>query len=187
MKYIIKKLNSVFALISTLLIIVHLGMVLAVLYWHYYSPIVNTMAKIAATFIIIHAIFSIICLVFINKRLKIEYISNKLQMVVQRSTAVIMVLMLPMHVINFQNLFDGNYNSQVLTIFMNTYEICFYFIVLLHIASSFTNLLIRFGIITSNKTIVIVDTIVKLTCLAFFIAFACGIVPLTAFINGGMH
>ena len=159
----IKKLNSIFALITSLALLVHIGYSAFAYLTFYYNPTLK-MAT-AMPFIIcccVHAILGM-CAVFLmgdGTRLNI-YPKQNMRTVIQRISAALIFPLLILHLNTFHLLknsaANGNWWLFGILIFI---QITFFAVVITHTAVSFSKALITLGILKKREVQKKLDIIV---------------------------
>ena len=106
-----KKANACLTLILIALLFVHAVYELLAYILFYYNPVLSRLTGwLAAGAFLVHAVFSLINLCFFSDSRSVTYKRMNMGTVVQRISAVIMALFLPLHILMF-NLLTGSFGA----------------------------------------------------------------------------
>ena len=172
----LKKLNALLSLAALLLLAIHLSYELFSYLTFYYNPVMTNI--IAYTFMGLaaaHGLLSVLILVRKHDGSALGvYPSANLRTILQRASAGLIVVLLPVHVKTgdwIANHAGGEWLLWLLIIL----QLLFWGAVLTHIAVSFTKALISLGVLQSTKTQRVLDLILWILCAAAF-AVSCVII-----------
>lgn len=163
-----KKWNARLALFSAGLLVIH-SLYQAIAYLTmYYNPVISAVTGFAlAGAVLLHAILSAVSVFKLHDSKIIAYKKLNIKTVLQRATAIIIVLLLPLHIISFNLL-----KSSLGTVWYGLTEmvqILFYAAVYSHFALSFTNALITLGKLENINTKRKIDILLYVVCAVMFI------------------
>nr|WP_316615439.1 hypothetical protein [uncultured Ruminococcus sp.] len=165
----IKKWNARLSLLTVVLFLIHEGYHLYAYTTMYYNPILSKVTGYAlAGALGLHVILSIISVFVLHDAKKVSYKKLNIKTVIQRVSAVLIVLLLPIHILSF-----GLLQSSVGGIGYNLTEIAqilFYAALCCHITLSFSNALITLGYLTEMRRKRIIDIVVAVICAILFLA-----------------
>ena len=165
----IKKLNANLSLLTLLLLLIHEGYQLYAYITFYYNPILTMVLGYAvAGCFIMHAILSAICVFALHDSKSIAYKKLNIRTVLQRVSAVMLFLLLPIHILSFPLLQSSAGGTGY--ILVEAVQIIFYAALSCHISMSFINALITLGTLSDMKKKRKIDIIVLVICALLFIA-----------------
>lgn len=165
----IKKLNANLSLLTLLLLLIHEGYQLYAYITFYYNPILTMVLGYAvAGCFIMHAILSAICVFALHDSKSIAYKKLNIRTVLQRVSAVMLFLLLPIHILSFPLLQSSAGGAGY--ILVEAVQIIFYAALSCHISMSFSNALITLGTLSDMKKKRKIDIIVLVICALLFIA-----------------
>ena len=168
-----KKVNACITWVLTLLFFSHLLVMSYSLStgWYDYT-ICKTLARATGIVISIHALLSIIIVFFLHDGVKIGYHAKRnTKTIIQRTTAIIILLFVHLHVKAFGFIVQGTSLSVANKIFILVTEIIFFGANFLHLTVSFSKSLITMGLLRSderekliNKIVLVINVV--LMCIA---------------------
>ncbi|MBR6959855.1 MAG: hypothetical protein IKH76_05185 [Clostridiales bacterium] len=172
----IKKVNAAVSLFSCLGLTAHVIYNAVAYIIFYYNPVLSKALGFGVMGLIcIHACLSIIIVASSHDSARIRYKRLNMRTLFQRITAVMMLLLLPLHIFNF----DLIHKSGVGLVFwlLESVQVLFYAAVMYHMALSFSNALVTLGLLESVRKKKVIDTVLLVTASIMFIAM--GIIVLT--------
>ncbi|MBQ6153837.1 MAG: hypothetical protein IJJ15_08835 [Ruminococcus sp.] len=165
----IKKWNARLSLLTILLLLIHEGYQLFAYITFYYNPTLSKVSGYAvAGCFVLHGILSAISVFFLHDAKSIAYKRLNIKTVLQRVSAALIILLLPIHIFSFSLL-----QSSVGGIgywMVETAQILYYAALSCHIALSFGNALISLGWLSDIRKKRVIDMIVLVICALLFIA-----------------
>ena len=159
----LKKINTGFSLLAILLLVVHAIYELIAYIVFIYNPGLTLIFALSATVaMVIHGILAAVCHFGFHDSKKIQYKKLNIRTLIQRITAVSTAVLLPLHAFTFPLLgkMKGTWIINVLLLA----GVVFYISVFTHIAVSFSNALITFGLLGDMKKRKVIDIIVWIMC-----------------------
>jgi hypothetical protein len=168
---LLRKVNAVLSIICTVLILDH-AIFLSV--WMLSRCSIakseNFIPIILMILVVAHAIISIVLGVIghknAEKRKCKEYPKLNVSTIIQRASGILMILLLVLHIVGATNYYQPKILHAVL-------HPLFFAIVLSHVAVSGSKAIITLGI-GSAKVVKVVDVVIKVICIATFIASVIG-------------
>ena len=165
----IKKWNARLSLLTVVLFLIHEGYQLYAYTAMYYNPVLSKVTGYAlAGALALHVILSIISVFVLHDAKKVTYKKLNIKTVIQRISAVTIILLLPIHILSF-GLLQSSVGG-VGYILTEIAQILFYAALCCHIATSFSNALITLGYLTDMRKKRIIDIVVTVICVTLFIA-----------------
>ncbi|SCW48522.1 hypothetical protein SAMN02910456_01341 [Ruminococcaceae bacterium YRB3002] len=167
-----KKVNAVLGLAIIAAFLVHILYEIISFLTFYYNPsVTKTIANIVAPMTIAHIIISAV-IVFIahDKGNGLRYPKLNVRTIIQRISAVIMVLLLPVHFQTFGMLQRSAEDGRAGFIALIALQILFYGIVLTHVAVSTGNAFITLGLIDTEQKRRRLDVAIWIICAVLFVA-----------------
>lgn len=165
----LKKRNANLSLLTLLLLLIHEGYQLCAYITFYYNPILTRASGYAvAGCFILHAILSAISVFALHDSKTIAYKKLNIRTVLQRVSAVMLILLLPIHIISFPLLQSSAGGAGY--ILVEALQIIYYAALSCHISMSFSNALITLGRLSDIKKKRITDVVVLVICSLLFIA-----------------
>ena len=168
-----KKVNACITWILILLFYSHLLVMSYSLAtgWYNYN-ICKTLAWATGVVISIHAILSIIVVLFLHDGVKVSYYAKRnTQTIIQRATAIIILIFVHLHVKAFRFIVQGAHLSPADKIFILVTEFIFFGANFLHLTVSLSKSLITMGLLRSddkekliNKIVLVINVV--LMCVA---------------------
>ena len=167
----LKKANAILALITTAVLIAHIGYNLIAYICYYYNPVLSLIsgATLSGLFIM-HGILAVIILIHSHDSFRIEYKSLNKRTVFQRITAAVIMVLLPLHALGFVLLSKSA--GSVFYILLEAQRFVFYLAVLIHAALSFSNALVTLGLLADIKKKKILDLVLLIVAIIFGLGFA---------------
>ena len=168
---LLRKINATLSLLTTVLLLNH-AIFLSV--WMLsrcsIAKAENFMPWVLVVLMVVHAIISIVLAILghkgVEKRKCKEYPKLNVSTTMQRMSGVFMLLLLGLHIAGAANHFQPKILHAVL-------HPLFFAVVLSHVAVSGSKAMITLGI-GSAKTVKVVDVVIKIICIATFIASVIG-------------
>ncbi len=162
-----KKTNAVLGLITIFLMTAHAVYQMFAYITFYYNPLVSKLTGfILLGVVVLHVILSMLIVFTKTDSVTVTYKRRNIRTVIQRVSAMMMVILLPVHVFEFE-LLKRNAGSAVKYLIELTL-ILFYAALMLHISMSFSNALITLGLLEDMKKKKIIDTVVMIISIAIF-------------------
>ena len=167
----VKKINAVVGIAGTASVLIHIGYVIYAYLTFYYNPLLtNIFAYTTLVISCLHIILSGVIVFFVHDRGNgARYISLNMRTVIQRVSAVLMVLMLILHINTFKLLSSLSGSDRVLFAVVMISQILFYAFALVHVALSAGNALITLGLISDIRKRRMFDVIVWVLCAMLFV------------------
>ncbi len=164
-----KKTNAVLGLITIFLMTAHAVYQMFAYITFYYNPLVSKLTGfVLLGVVVLHVILSMLIVFTKTDSVTVTYKRRNIRTVIQRVSAMMMVILLPVHVFEFE-LLKRNAGSAVKYLIELTL-ILFYAALMLHISMSFSNALITLGLLEDMKKKKIIDTVVLIISIAIFTA-----------------
>lgn len=168
---LLRKINAVLSLISTILILDHaIFLAIWMLSRCSIEKTENFLPWILMISVLAHAIISIILAVLghknAEKRKCKEYPKLNVATIMQRFSGILMILLLALHIVGAEN----HYQPKILHAILHP---LFFAVVLAHVAVSASKAMITLGI-GNAKAVKVVDVVIKVICIATFIATIIG-------------
>lgn len=181
---ILKKINAVLGLSIIAALICHGGTMTysLITYWYNYT-ICKFFAYAAVVLMILHALMSICVFFFLHDGSSISYSRLNASTLIQRVTAVLMIIFIHFHTTAYAHMATGESLSAGKTFFVLITEYIYILSVFLHTAVSFSKALITLGLISSTKTARRVDKAAYIICGVFALG---ALYEITAFFVGGL-
>lgn len=177
-----KKANAVVALLMIAALLVHVVYEVWAYLTFYYNPLVTKLIAYSfVALVVVHILLSV-SIVFgqhDGKDLR-SYPKKNLRTVIQRVSAVMILLLLPWHIKTGDWIVTHTGGAALFHILL-ILQVLFWVMVFLHIATSFSRALVTLGWLESRKTQRAIDGVVGVICLAG-LGFAAVVVIQTQFI-----
>lgn len=165
----IKKWNARLSLLTLALLLIHEGYQLYAYITFYYHPTLSAIFGYAvAGCCVLHGILSAICVFALHDSKTVAYKKLNIRTVLQRISAVMILLLLPLHIFSFKLLQAGV--GSVWYIAVEAIQIIYYASLSCHIALSFSNAFITLGRLSDIKKKRIIDVVVLVICALLFVA-----------------
>lgn len=165
----IKKWNAQLSLLTFALLLIHEGYQLFAYITFYYNPTLSKASGYAlAGCFVLHGILSAICVFALHDSKTVAYKKLNLRTVMQRVSAVLIILLLPLHIFSFSLLQSSTGGMGY--VLVEVIQIIYYAALSCHIALSFSNALITLGRLSDMKKKRVIDTIMIVICSLLFIA-----------------
>ena len=165
----VKKWNARLSLLTLLLLVMHEGYQLYAYVTFYYNPTLSKVSGFAtAGCFVLHAILSMICVFGMHDAKNVAYKKLNIRTVLQRVSAVLILLLLPLHIFSF-SLMKSSVGG-IGYVLVEAAQILFYAMLSCHVATSFSNALITLGRLSDIKKKRIIDVIVSVIFTLLFIA-----------------
>ena len=146
----IKKWNARLSLLTLLLLLIHEGYQLYAYITFYYNPTLSKVTGFAtAGCFALHAILSVISVFVLHDAKSVAYKKLNIRTVLQRVSAVLILLLLPLHIFSFSLLKSSA--GGVGYVLVEAAQIIFYAMLSCHVALSFSNALITLGRLSDIK------------------------------------
>ena len=164
----IKKANACIALILSALLVIHAGYECISFILMYYGPVISKVTGyMTAAAAAVHAVLSVTGLFILHDSKSVMYIRPNIRTVIQRISALVMALLLPVHIFSFDILgMTAGGAGYVLT---EASQVLFYAAMFTHIAPSLGRSLITLGKIETETALKKTDKIMAVICLILFI------------------
>ena len=166
----VKKVNAVCGLAVSVSVLIHIVYVIYAYLTFYYNPLLTRIiADTTLLFAGIHIIFSAVIVFLLHDRGNgMLYPRLNMRTLIQRVSAVLMILMLVLHINTFKLLSSSSESNRVLFAAVMISQVLFYASALLHVALSAGNALITLGAISTVRSRKTVDVIVWIICAVLF-------------------
>lgn len=164
----IKKWNARLSLLTILLLLIHEGYQLIAYITFYYNPTLSKVSGYAVVgCFVLHAILSVVGVAVLHDAKGIAYKRLNIRTVLQRISAVLLILLLPLHIFSFPLLKSsaGGFGY----VMAEAAQIIFYATLFCHVAVSFSNALITLGRLSDIKKKRIIDVVVLVICVIMLI------------------
>ena len=160
-----KKINAWLGLGSAAVLAAHVCyQVIAYLTFSYNELVTKILGHALSCLVVLHVLCSVSILVFSHdKGNGIKYGALNVRTILQRVSAVLMLVLIGIHINNFKHLAEALVPLLIV-------QILFFACVFIHIGVSVTNALITKGVIDSARVRKRVDTAVFIICIILFIA-----------------
>ena len=140
----IKKWNARLSLFTMALLLIHELYQLYAYISFYYNPVLSKAFGYAvASGFVLHGILSAICIFALHDAKTVAYKKLNFKTVLQRVSAVIILLLLPLHILSF-SLLQSSVGSFVYVI-VESAQVVFYAALSCHVGLSFSNALVTLG------------------------------------------
>lgn len=171
----LKKINAVAALAVILSALCHIAVMTYSLWTGWYNyKICKTLPRIALAFLLIHILLSMVIFFFCHDGADLKYKQLNSGTIVQRITAIIMMIFIHFHMNAYAHVAAGESLSVGMTVFRIVTELIFFAAVLSHTAVSFSKAFITLGIADSEKTVQNIGRASYIICTALFLAAGSG-------------
>lgn len=166
----LKKLNAILGLLSILFILLHVGYSA---FWYLtfnYSPVLeNVFAYTFLVFVCLHAVCGMLT-VFMHDEGRMDlYPKQNVRTILQRVSAALILPLLIVHIKSFGWMSSAAENGKLIFVWLLIFAgVLFFADVLTHVATSFTKGLITLGLLSSEKTMKILDRICYIVCAIVF-------------------
>ncbi len=158
-----KKANAILSIVSLALLSIHALYELSAYVLFYYNPVISKLTGwMAGGAIAVHAVLSAISLFKLSDSKTVLYKRLNIGTVVQRVSAVIMVVLFPFH-INTYDFLKKNSHGAAFALAETVY-IVFYSALFTHIAVSFSRALISLGKLEDDSKRRSINKLVALIC-----------------------
>ncbi len=165
----IKKWNARLSLLTLLLLLIHEGYQLYAYITFYYNPVLSKVTGFAtAGCFALHAILSMIIVFVMHDSKSVAYKKLNIGTVMQRISAVLILILLPLHIFSFSLLKSSV--GGIGYVLVEAAQIIFYAMLSCHVALSFSNALVTLGRLSDIKKKRVIDVVVCVICLLLFIA-----------------
>lgn len=164
----IKKWNARLSILTLALLLTHEAYQLYAYLTFYYNPTLSAVSgyTVAGAFVI-HGALSLICITALHDAKGVAYKRLNLKTVIQRVSAVMIVLLLPLHIFSFSTLQSSA--GGVGYVLTEAAQILFYGALSCHVALSFSNALITLGRLQDIKKKRVIDIIMIVFCAMLFL------------------
>ena len=165
----IKKVNTILSLLTFTLLVIHVGYLTVSYLLFFYNPIATAVTGLSleAAFIL-HAILSAISVFGAHDSRTIAYKKMNIATVLQRITAVMMIVLLPVH-ISFSNLLNGEGTPRQAFYIFIAVQLLFYGSIFTHVAVSFSKALISLGWLQDDDKRRKIDRTAAVICAVLFV------------------
>lgn len=168
---IIKKMNAVCSWMVTLVLLGHLGTMGVSMFtgWYNYN-ICKSLAYMTAALFAVHVMLSLLIVCFFHDGATFSYNTKRNKsLVLQRTTGLVMIAFVHLHVKAFQFIVQGTTLSVSEKVFIAITEAVFFSSIFIHVSASFVKSLIVLGFIRTEKTEKTVTRIVNIICTPIFL------------------
>lgn len=164
----IKKWNARLSLFTMALLLIHELYQLYAYISFYYNPVLSKAFGYAVVSgFVLHGILSAVCIFALHDAKTVAYKKLNLKTVLQRVSAAIIVLLLPLHILSF-SLLQSSVGSIVYTV-VEIAQVVFYAALLCHVGLSFSNALVTLGRLEDIGKKRVIDGIVIILCAILFL------------------
>ena len=165
----IKKWNARLSLLTLALLLIHEVYQLYTYIAFYYNPTLTAVTGFAAAgCFVLHGILSAACVFALHDSKTVAYKKLNIRTVLQRISAVMIIMLLPLHIFSFI-LLQASVGSGWFVV-IEAVQIIYYAALSCHIALSFSNAFITLGLLSDIKKKRITDIVVLIICALLFIA-----------------
>ena len=165
----LKKWNARLALLTTLALFIHAGLMTVAFAIRYYNPVAfGITGSIVGTLFLCHVVLSVIAVFRLHDTSRIAYERMNIGTILQRDCALIMFLLLPLHMKTFT--LQQSFPSGVMHVLIIIGQIVFYAALFTHVSLSFPRALITLGWIKRIEVKKRIDCIMGTICVLFFAA-----------------
>ena len=165
----IKKWNARLSLLTVVLFLIHEGYQLYAYTTMYYNPVLSKVTGYTLTgAMALHVILSMMSVFILHDAKNVAYKKLNIKTVLQRVSAVLIVLLLPLHIFSFGILKSSV--GGVGYILTEIAQILFYAALCFHISLSFSNALVTLGYLADMRKKRVIDIVVTIICVILFIA-----------------
>lgn len=180
----IKKWNARLSLLTLVLLLIHEGYQLYAYITFYYNPTLSKVSGYAtAGCFVLHAILSMICVFGLHDAKNVAYKKLNIRTVMQRVSAVLILVLLPLHIFSFSLLRISV--GGIGYVLVEAAQILFYVMLTCHVVLSFSNALITLGRLSDMKKKRIIDVIVLVVFVTLLISASVIITTTHSKIIGG--
>ncbi|MGN1372725.1 MAG: hypothetical protein ACI4VK_01605 [Candidatus Coproplasma sp.] len=174
---VLKKINAVSALAAMLVAICHIGIMSYSLWtgWYNYN-ICKGFAWATASLFSLHVLLSLIIFFFIHDPSKVRYKKHNVGVIIQRVSAILMLLLIHLHTSAYAHVATGEVLSTGVVVLRIITEILFFGSVLVHMGDSCPKALITLGVLPSERAFRVVAYISCIFCGLLFIVTAGGVI-----------
>ena len=173
----IKKWNARLSLLTLLLLLIHAAYQLYAYITFYYNPTLSKAFGYAvAGCFVLHGILAAICVFALHDSKKIAYKKLNRRTLIQRISAALILLLLPLHIFSFSLL--NSSAGGIGYVLVELAQILFFAALLCHSALSFSNALVTLGWLSDIKKKRIIDAVALVIAVLLFIAVSI-IIPMT--------
>ena len=165
----IKKLNARLSLLTSALLLIHEGYQLYAYISFFYDPTLTAVLgyTVAGCFVL-HGILSAVCVFALHDSKTVAYKKLNIRILFQRISAIMMILLLPLHIFSFSLLRSSV--GGIGYILVEALQIIFYAALSCHIALSFSNALITLGRLSDVRKKRVIDIVALVVSTLIFIA-----------------
>lgn len=156
----LKKLNAVVGLLIVLALCGHAGTMGYSLWtgWYHFAAC-KTLAKIAVYLAAVHVVVTCTEFFFCHDGSGFHYKNGNFSTILQRITAIAMLVLLHVHMKAYAHVVTGQVLATGQTVFFCITELLFFASVFTHAAVSVSKAIITLGLVSSPRTIAIIDRI----------------------------
>lgn len=164
----IKKWNARLSLLAVALLLIHSAYQTYAYITFYYNPLLSAATGYAlAGIFVLHGILSVVSVYILHDSKTVAYKKLNIRTLLQRISAALMILLLPLHILSF-GLLSGSAGT-VWYIFVEAAQILFYAAMFTHVALSFTSALITLGRLEDMEKKRVIDRALAALCAVMFI------------------
>lgn len=164
----LKKANALLGLITIIVLLAHAGYQIAAYILFIYNPLVTkTLAWIAVAAVSVHAVLGMSIMMFSNDGSSLtQYPKANLRTILQRGSAIGIMVMLILHVKAYDILKSGTPGLAAAELI----QLLFFTCVFTHIAASFSNAFVTLGFLSSMDTKKRIDRVTWTVCGVLWLA-----------------
>lgn len=167
----VKKLNALVSLICCLCLFGHCGTMTYSMMTGWYSfAICKNLAHATAITVGVHVALVLVIFFFLQDQSNMSrYKKENGRVMAQRASGLIMIIVLHAHVKNYGFIMSGEpflAGDKAKVIIL---EFIFFLSVFMHLSSSFSKAFVSLGLISSKKTLTIVDRVMQVLCIVLFL------------------
>lgn len=172
----LKRINAIFALLSALMLILHMGYTSYVALTYHYDPLIVKLTAVPfMVCVCIHAVLGMCSLFLLGDGTRIDYPKLNKRTVIQRISAALIFPLLIIHLKSYEIMSSASEADKAAVIcILIIIQLLFFVVITVHTASSFSNAFITLGMLKSRDAQRKLDRIayVVFTAVLIFAAFA---------------
>lgn len=167
----LKKFNAILGLAIIAVVLCHAGtMTYSLITFWYDLAVCKSLAHTAAALMTAHILTSLCIFFFLHDGSSLRYSRMNKRAVIQRATAVLMIILVHFHITAYSHIAAGAALSRSQAVISCLAECLYIVSVFLHISASFSKAFITLGLIHSSKAAKRLDIAVYTVCAAAGIA-----------------
>lgn len=161
----LKKINAILGLTIIAALVCHVGtMTYSLITYWYDLTLCKFFAHAAVTLMILHILTSLCIFFFFHDGSSAHYLSMNKRTIIQRITAILMIILVHFHIFAYSHMATGETLSQGQAIFRCFTECIFIISAFVHTSVSFSKALTTLGVINSSNAAKIIDKVVYTVC-----------------------